>query len=123
MRAKLLIFLGILILAVGLVGMALIATGRLSDRAAEATAHMSAMKTTSHNAILTGLAFSGLCAAGWVEDSSTTTTAGISVVDPSGMFSTVGVSGATVGVAGVTVGRITEIHGILIVARLLEQRS
>ena len=103
--------------------MALIARGRLSDRAAEATAHMSAMKATSDSAMPTGLRSTEIGVCTWGEESSTTTMGGICVSDRSGIFSTAGFVGATVGGTGETVGRITEIQGILIVALLLEQRS
>ena len=102
--------------------MALIATGRLSDRAAEATAHMSAMKVTSHSAMPTGLRSTEMGVCTWGGESSTTTTGGISVADRSGIFATAGLVGTTVGGTGEAVGRITEIQGILIVALLLEQR-
>src|SRR6266508_3488629 len=102
--------------------MALIATGRLSDRAAEATAHMSAMKAISDSAMPTGLRSTELGVCIWGKESSTTTTGGICVSDRSGIFSTTGFSGATVGVTGEADGMITESQGILIIAVLFEQR-
>ena len=103
--------------------MALIATGRLSDRAAEATAHISAMKATSHSAMPTGLRSTEIEGCTWGEESSTTTTGGIWVSDRSGIFSAAGFVGTIVGGTGETVGRITEIQGITIFALLLEHRS
>ena len=102
--------------------MALIATGRRSDRAAEATAHISAMKAISHSAMSAGLRSTELGVSIWGEESSTTTIGEICVADRSGIFSSAGFVGTIVGGTGETVGRITEIHGILIIAVLLEQR-